>query len=183
MRKLFFFMMITVNGLYERGPWGIDWHNTDDEFNEFAIAQLDLMGTLVFGRRTYEGMVGYWPTPEAIASDPVVAAKMNRLPKIVVSRTLERASWSNTRVIKDPAEIAALKAEPGKDILLIGSSDLATSLATLGLIDEYRLIVNPIAFGEGKPVLKGLRADLSLKLEQTRTFKNGNVLLSYVPTV
>ena len=151
------------------------------EFQEFAIAQLDLMGTLVFGRRTYEGMVGYWPTPEAIASDPVVAAKINRLPKIVVSRTLERASWSNTRVIKDPAEIAALKGEPGKDILLIGSSDLATSLATLGLIDEYRLMVNPIAFGEGKPVLKGLGADLSLQLEKTRTFKNGNVLLYYVP--
>ena len=179
MKKLLFFMMTTANGLYERGPWEIDWHNTDDEFNEFAIEQLDRMDTLVFGRKTYEGMVGYWPTPEAIASDPIVAGKMNGLAKIVVSKTLERADWSNTRVVRDPSAIAALKREPGKDALLIGSSDLATSLGALGLIDEYRLMVNPIALGTGKPVLAGLTADLPLTLLGTRTFKNGNVLLTY----
>ena len=179
MKKLLFFMMTTANGLYERGPWEIDWHNTDDEFNDFAIEQLERMDTLVFGRKTYEGMVGYWPTPEAIASDPIVAGKMNGLPKIVVSKTLERADWSNTRVVRDPAAIAALKREPGKDALLIGSSDLAVSLGALGLIDEYRIMVNPIALGNGKPVLQGLTADLKLTLLRTRTFKNGNVLLAY----
>jgi len=181
MKKLYFFMMTTANGLYERGPWEIDWHNTDEEFNEFAIEQLGLMDTLVFGRRTYEGMVGYWPTPEAIASDPIVAGKMNGLPKVVVSKTLERADWSNTRVVRDPEAIAALKREPGKDALLIGSSDLATSLGALGLIDEYRIMVNPIALGNGKPVLAGLTSDLKLTLLRTRTFKNGNVLLTYAP--
>lgn len=181
MKKLIFFMMVTANGLYERGPWGIDWHNADTEFNEFAIEQLDLMDTLVFGRRTYEGMVTYWPTPEAIAEDPIVAGKMNGLSKIVVSRTLERADWNNARVVKDANEIGTLKREPGKDMLLIGSSDLATGLAALRLIDEYRLMVNPIALGEGTPVLKGLGADLGLSLLGTRTFKNGNVLLSYAP--
>ena len=179
MKKLYFFMMTTANGFYERGPWEIDWHNTDDEFNEFAIEQLDRMDTLVFGRKTYEGMVAYWPTPETIASDPIVAAKMNGLPKVVVSKTLERADWSNTRVVREPAAIAALKREPGEDALLIGSSDLAVSLSALGLIDEYRIMVNPIALGNGKPVLQGLNADLKLKLLRTRTFKNGNVLLTY----
>jgi dihydrofolate reductase len=172
-------MMITANGLYERGPWEIDWHNTDEEFNEFAIEQLELMDTLVFGRKTYEGMVRYWPTPEAIASDPIVAGKMNGLAKIVVSKTLDSADWSNTRIVRDPEAIAALKREPGKDALLIGSSDLATSLGTQGLIDEYRLMVAPVALGAGKPVLAGLAADLRLTLLRTRAFKNGNVLLTY----
>ena len=181
MRKLIFFMFVTANGLYERGPWGIDWHNTDDEFQAFSIGQLELMDTLVFGRKTYEGMAGYWPTAETVASDPVTAAKMNGFPKIVVSTTLERADWSNTRIVRDVDAIEAMKHEPGRDALLIGSSDLAVSLAALGLIDEYRIMVNPIAFGDGKPVLKGLKSDLGLTLRSTRTFKNGNVLLTYAP--
>jgi len=182
MKKLYFFMMTTANGLYERGPWQIDWHNTDEAFNDFAIEQLDRMDTLVFGRKTYEGMVGYWTTPEAIESDPIVAGKMNGMAKVVVSKTLARADWSNTRVVRDPEAIAALKREPGKDALLIGSSDLAVSLGALGLIDEYRIMVNPIALGNGKPVLQGLAADLKLRLLRTRTFTNGNVLLTYAAT-
>jgi dihydrofolate reductase len=181
MKKLYFFMMTTANGFYERGPWEIDWHNTDEEFNDFAIAQLDQMDTLVFGRKTYEGMAAYWPTPEPMESDPIVAGKMNGLPKVVVSRTLARADWNNTRLVRGPEAIAELKREPGKDALLIGSSDLAVSLGALGLIDEYRIMVNPIALPTGKPVLQGLSADLRLRLLGTRTFANGNVLLRYVP--
>ena len=181
MRRVWFFMMTTANGFYERGPWEIDWHNTDEEFNDFAIEQLEQMDTLVFGRKTYEGMAAYWPTPEPIASDPIVAGKMNGLAKVVVSKTLARADWSNTRVVREPEAIAALKREPGKDALLIGSSDLAVSLGALGLIDEYRIMVAPIAIGSGKPVLQGLVRDLKLTLLRTRTFKNGNVLLAYAP--
>jgi len=182
MKKLYFFMMVTANGLYERGPWQIDWHKVDEEFNEFAIGQLDQMDTLVFGRKTYEGMARYWPGPEALADDPGVARRMNGLTKLVVSKSLERADWSNTRIVRDPAAIGTMKREPGKDALLIGSSDLAVSLAALGLIDEYRLMVNPIALGAGKPVLAGLGADLGLTLLRSRAFKSGNVLLSYAPT-
>lgn len=182
MKRLSFFMMTTANGFYERGPWDIDWHHTDEEFNAFAIEQLDRMDTLVFGRKTYEGMVRYWPTQEAITSDPIVAGKMNSFAKIVVSKTLERAEWTNTKLVRDVDAIAAVKRESGKDALLIGSSELAASLAARGLIDEYRFMVNPIALGAGKPVLQGLGADLGLRLLGTRTFKNGNVLLSYSPT-
>ncbi len=181
MKKLFFFMMVSANGYYERGPWQIDWHNADEEFNEFAIAQLDQMDTLVFGRKTYEGMARYWPGPDALADDPGVAKRMNGLAKVVVSKSLERADWNNTRVVRDPAAVGEMKSEPGKDALLIGSSDLATSLAALGLIDEYRLMVAPIALGTGKAVLDGLGSDLELTLRATRTFKNGNVLLTYGP--
>jgi dihydrofolate reductase len=187
-RKLLHFMMVSANGFYERGlaadDWrNIDWHNVDDEFTAFAVEQLEAADTLVFGRVTYEGMASYWPTPEAIADSPATAEKMNSLPKIVVSTTLDRADWNNTRVIKGDLREAfsKLKREPGKDIFVLGSSDLTVSLADLGLVDEYRLMINPVALGSGKPVLQGLKGDLRLRLLEARTFANGNVLLRYEP--
>jgi dihydrofolate reductase len=187
-RKLLLFMMVSANGFYERGlgadDWrNIDWHNVDDEFTAFAVEQLEAVDTLVFGRVTYEGMASYWPTPEAIADSPETAEKMNSLPKIVVSTTLDRADWNNTRVIKGDLREAfsRLKREPGKDIIVLGSSDLTVSLADLGLVDEYRLMVSPVALGSGKPVLQGLKGDLSLRLLEARPFANGNVLLRYEP--
>jgi dihydrofolate reductase len=181
MRRLLFFMMVSANGYYERGRWEIDWHQTDEEFNDFAIKQLDEVGMLVFGRVTYEGMAAFWPTPEAIAAEPGTARRMNALPKVVVSRTLDRADWDNTRVVRSVDDVAALKREDGKDAIVFASSDLTVGLAERGLIDEYRLMVNPIAIPEGKPLFKGLARDLSLTLVGSRTFRNGNVLLRYAP--
>src|SRR5262245_20707387 len=170
MARVLFFMLISANGYYERGPWDIDWHNTDDQFNEFAIAQLDSVDTLVFGRRTYEGMASYWPTPEAIASDPEVATRMNGLAKVVISTTLQRADWANTRIVRRdvPAEIAKLKRESAKGVLVMASPDLAAALAEAGLIDEYRILVNPLFLATGKPLLAGLHADVRLTLREAR---------------
>ena len=188
MRKVVFFMMTTLNGLYERGRWdvdpnGIDWHQTDEEFEAFAAAQLGDADTILFGRVTYEGMATYWPTDEAIASDPEVAEKMNALPKVVFSRTLASVDWENSRLAgPDVAgEIRRLKALPGKDIIILASSDLAASLAADDLIDEYRIMLNPVLIGRGKPVFAGLASDVRLTLLATRTFGNGNVLLTYAP--
>jgi dihydrofolate reductase len=181
MRRLVFFMLVSANGYYERGRWEIDWHHTDEEFNAFAIEQLDEAGTLVFGRVTYEGMASFWPTPQGIEGEPGTAKRMNALPKLVVSRTLQRADWNNTRIARSIDDVAALKREEGKDALVLASSDLAVSLAERGLIDEYRLLVNPIALPEGKAVFKGLRRDLPLKLVGSRVFGTGNVLLRYEP--
>ena len=183
MRKVLFFMMTTLNGFYERGQWEIDWHNVDDEFTRFAIEQIESVDTLLFGRVTYEGMASYWPTPAAIADSPATAEQMNSLPKIVFSNTLEKAEWGNTRLVRGNAaeEVAGLKEQAGKDVIIFGSSDLAVSLAERGLIDEYRIMVNPILLGAGKPVFNGLNRDVPLKLLGTRTFKNGNVLLTYAP--
>jgi dihydrofolate reductase len=181
--RVLFFMMVTANGLYERGPWEIGWHNVDDEYNAFAIAQLESVGTLMFGRVTYEGMASYWPIPAAVADAPVVTEKMNSPPKLVVSGTLDRAEWNNTRVVRGDVAgaFAKLKEVPGKDALVMGSSDLAASLAELGLIDEYRLTVNPIALGDGKPVLNGMKSELRLRLLEARPFASGNVLLRHEP--
>lgn len=183
MRKIILFNMATLDGLFA-GPGGeIDWHHVDEEFNEFAIAQLNSAGGLLFGRVTYQGMASYWPTDVAIKNDPIVADKMNTLPKIVFSRTLERVEWNNTRLVKGniAEEISKLKQQPGKDLLLFGSADLASTLTNLGLIDEYRVMVNPVVLGNGKPLFTGMKEKLNLKLTSTKTFRNGNVLLCYQP--
>jgi dihydrofolate reductase len=188
MRKVVFFMMSTLNGFYERGRWdvdptSIDWHTVDDEFNSFAIDQLGEADTILFGRITYEGMATYWPTPEAIQDDSAVAEKMNTLPKVVFSHSLDRVDWQNSRLVRDdaPAEVRRLKEQPGRDIIILASSDLAASLAQEGLIDEYRVMVNPVLLGQGKPMLAGLAQDIHLTLLDTRIFPNGNVLLTYAP--
>ncbi len=183
MRRVLFFMMITVDG-YFAGPDGdIDWHNVDGEFNDFAIAQLNEVDTLLFGRETYQLMASYWPTPDAVQDDPVVAGKMNSLPKIVFSTTLGDATWQNTRLVKDNVvpEVTRLKQQDGRDLLILGSSRLASTFIDEGLLDEARLMVNPVALGRGKSLFAGINDRLKLRLTKTRTFGSGNVLLYYEP--
>jgi dihydrofolate reductase len=181
MRKIILFNMVSVDGLFEGPDGNIDWHRTDEEFNDFAIDQLNSAGGLLFGRLTYQLMASYWPN--AGQDDPDVAEKMNSLPKYVFSRTLQSADWENTRLVKDDAaaEVKRLKQEPGSDLFIFGSADLAAALTAQGLIDEYRLIINPVILGSGRPLFQYGQPPLKLKLVRTHTFKNGNVLLCYQP--
>jgi dihydrofolate reductase len=174
-------MATSLDGYFEGPDRDINWHYVDDEFNDFAIEQLESVDTLLFGRVTYELMAGYWPTPDANADDPVIAHRMNNLPKIVFSKTLSEVTWQNTRLVKEHfvEEISALKQQPGKDLIIFGSSDLAVTFIQHGLIDEYRIMVNPVVLGDGKLLFKGLQNRLHLKLLKTRTFKTGSVLLYY----
>ncbi len=183
MRKLFSFNMVTVDGFFEGRNQDIDWHNVDGEFNEFAIAQLHEIDTLVFGRVTYQMMATYWPTPAAVQDDPEVAGLMNRMPKVVVSRTLDKAEWQNTQLVKSlvAEEISRLKRQPGKDMAVFGSANLLESLIRAGLVDEHRIMVNPVMLGDGTPLFKRSQDKTALELVQTRTFRNGNVLLCYRP--
>jgi dihydrofolate reductase len=181
MRNIFLFVMVTIDGFFEGPSHEIDWHHVDDEFNEFAINQLHEIDTLLFGRVTYEGMAGFWPTPFAREHDPIVASLMNQMPKIVFSTTLNKAEWSNSRLVKAQVaeEIAQLKQQPGKDIAIFGSSDLAVSLMQMGLLDELRMMVNPVVLGGGKRLFTGMQAQQRLNLSKTRAFRSGNVLLQY----
>jgi dihydrofolate reductase len=181
MRKLYLFDMITLDGFFEGPNREIEWHNVDEEFNDFAIEQLGSTDILLFGRVTYELMAGYWPTATAIKNDPTIAGRMNSISKIVFSKTLQQADWHNTRLIREnPAgEISILKQQPGKDIAIFGSAELATGLRELDLIDEYRIMVNPVVLGSGKPLFKGIHDKLKLRLLKTKTFGSGNVLLYY----
>ena len=183
MRKLFVFNLVTLDGYFEGPNREIDWHNVDAEFNEYAIDMLNSVDALIFGRVTYDLMASYWPTPDAIKNDPIVAEKMNTLPKIVFSRTLEKVEWNNTRLVKAniEEEIKKMKKQSGKDMALLGSGSILSQFARQGLMDEYRIMVNPVVLGDGKPLFKDIKDRLNLKLTNTRTFGNGNVLLYYQP--
>lgn len=185
MRKVILFNMLTLDGFFA-GPDGeIDWHNVDEEFNDFSIQQTGSAGGLIFGRRTYELMAGYWPTPAAAADDPQVTEIMNRLPKYVFSRTLDEAGWHNTRLIKEDvvAEVKKLKAGTGGDLFIVGSANLAGTFLKEGLLDEIRVIINPVLLGDGRTLFEGLPGTVELELLNSRTFRSGNVLLYYRPKV
>ncbi len=175
--------MVTLDGFFE-GPNGdISWHNAgNQEFNDFAIEQMSTVDTLVFGRKTYQMMASYWPTETAIQSDPIVADLMNRISKIVFSRTLKTVDWQNTRLVSDNAaqEIRNLKSQAGKDLAIFGSANLIASI--MDEIDEHRVMINPILLGQGTPLFRDTGEKLMLKLAGSRTFDSGNVLLTYQPT-
>jgi dihydrofolate reductase len=183
MRKLIAFNLVTLDGFFEGPNHDLSWHNVDAEFNDFTIEQCNAGDTLVFGRVTYQLMARFWPKPDAIKNDPIVADYMNRTPKIVFSRTLEKAEWNNTRVVRDHVaeEIAKLKQQPGKDIAVFGSANLLSTLMQLDLVDEHRIMVNPVILGNGTPLFKTSKDKQNLKLVRTKTFGNGNVLLCYQP--
>ena len=175
--------MVSVDGCFEGPEKEIDWHNVDEEFNDYTVILLNKVDALLFGRVTYQLMEGYWPSPSAIKNDPVVAGKMNDLPKIVFSKTMANVKWKNTRLIKEniAEEITKLKQAPGKDMAIFGSSNLSLTFIDLGLIDEYRIMINPVILGKGKSLFQGLDRTLNLKFIEARTFNSGNVMLYYHP--
>ena len=182
MRKMFSFMIMSADGYHADPGRALGWQTIDEEFSQFALAQLREAGTLLFGRVTYEGMAAFWPTPAGEESDPEVAKAMNTVPKIVISRTLAQATWAGTQVVSTDAEqeLARLKQRPGKDIVIPGSSTLTAGLLQTGLLDELRIMVNPVILGQGRSLFAGA-GKTSLKLLKTQRFTSGNVLLYYQP--
>ncbi len=183
MPKLISFNFISLDGYYKGPNEDISWNKPDPEWNEYAIEGAKSGSRLVFGRVTYQMMASYWPTALAAQNNPGLAPRMNDSHKIVFSRTLEKTEWNNTTLIKDdmPGAIRQLKQNPGTDMTILGSGTIVTQLAGLGLIDEFQIMLIPVAIGNGTPLFKGINHKLNLKLKSTRTFKNGNVLLCYEP--
>jgi dihydrofolate reductase len=185
MRNLVVFNHVTLDGYFVDTKGDMSWaHRKEDaEWSKFVAdnASAGAGGQMVFGRITYELMASYWPTPAAVKNDPIVAEGMNSAPKVVFSRTLDTASWKNTKVVKGDlaGEVRKMKEDAGKDILIFGSGTIVSQLAQEGLIDEYRIIVNPLAIGKGRTMFEGIKDKMTLKLGNTRAFGNGNVLLTY----
>ena len=183
MRKIIWMMSVSLDGFIEGPDRELDWHMVDDELHTHFNEQLGAMGGFLDGRVTYELMAGFWPTADADPSStpPVVefARIWRDMPKIVYSRTLERADW-NTTVVRDvvPEEVMELKAQPGGD-MVIGGANLAATFMRHDLIDEYRLYVHPVVIGRGKPLFPTSDAKIDLRLAETRPFGNGVVLLRY----
>jgi dihydrofolate reductase len=177
------FIFISLDGFYE-GPNGeLDWPNVDPEFNDFAVRQLDEADTLGCGRATYEHMAAYWPTEQAMANDPAITSRMNDKKKLVFSTTLTDANWSGTTVVRGEAieHVPAIKAAPGKEVLVIGSAHLTVNLAQAGVLDELRVMIFPIVLGQGRSLFEDLKGCVSLTLLRVRQFDSGNLLLTYRP--
>ncbi|MFH1119263.1 MAG: dihydrofolate reductase family protein [Bacteroidota bacterium] len=183
MRKLSAFSFITLNGFTHGTDGDISWHRHGEEENHYASESLKPGNVLLFGRVTYEMMASYWPTPMAAENDPVVAAGMNKALKIVFSTTLKSAGWENTRIISSNVveAVMVMKNQPGPDITILGSGSILSQLAGHGLVDEYQIMIDPVAIGSGVPVFNGIGQKLELNLTGVQTFKSGVVLLGYVP--
>jgi len=179
MRRLVAWNLMTLDGQFEgKTPWNLDFHETvwGDELHEFSLKQGKEIGTVLFGRRTYEGMASYWSTATGEIAD-----MMNTIEKAVATRTLDEATWNNTRLLKGDAveAVRALKAEDGKDIFVFGSAELLDSLLKAGLVDEYRICLAPVVLGGGNPLFKPQEKELRMRLESVRQLKTGGVVLTY----
>ena len=185
-RKLGAFLQISLDGYFcdPRGDMSFAHKPPGDaEWNEFVTGNATGGGMLLFGRTTYDMMAAWWPTPMAAQAMPEVAARMNATPKIVFSRTLRSADWSNTKLVKDDVvgTIRRMKDEAGPDMAILGSGSIVTQLAGAGLLNTLQVVVNPIALGSGKSLLSGLTKRLDFMLTNTRVFANGAVVLWYAP--
>ncbi len=179
MRRLVAWNLMTLDGYFEgRTPWDLDFHETvwGAELESFSLEQMQEMSTLLFGRRTYEGMASHWSKATGAVAD-----MMNAIEKAVASRMLEAADWNNTRLLKGDAveTVKTLKAEDGKDICVFGSADLLSSLLKARLVDEYRVCVAPVVLGAGTPLFKPQDRQIKMRLKSARALKSGGTILTY----
>ncbi|MBR1122743.1 dihydrofolate reductase [Bradyrhizobium lablabi] len=179
MARLIMWNLMTLDGFVEGPNRDISWHADvwGEELEKLGIEQCKAAGGLMFGRITYELMASHWPNAKGKVAD-----FMNALPKYVFSRTLKTSAWNNTQMFDTdvPGTVARIKRESARDILLLGSADLSKSLIPHGLIDEFRIALNPILLGGGSPLFKqGER--VKLKLIDSRPLSTGVVILRYEP--
>ena len=183
MGKLNSFTFITLNGYYKGSNEDISWHRHDGGTAEYAIDSSSSGNILLFGRITYEMMEQFWPTPQAYKMFPIVAENMNKAEKIVFSKTLMKVNWNNSRLIKENMinEIKKLKQSSDNNMTLLGSGNILTQLSENGLIDEYQIMIDPVAINKGTSIFEGISKILKLVLTKTKIFENGVVLLFNKP--
>jgi dihydrofolate reductase len=182
MRKIVAFNFLTVNGHFKGLNEDISWHIHGDEGNKFSEKQLEADNILLFGRKTYEMMSGFWPTKMAYDTFPLIADRMNNSEKIVLTNTLKKVDWKNTTIVAGDAieKIRQLKTTKGKNITILGSGTIINQFTDVGLIDEYEFLIDPLATGKGTSIFEGIKNKLDLILISSKTFKeSGSVLLSY----
>jgi dihydrofolate reductase len=195
MRRIVAFNRVSVDGYFATTDGKLDWAVPEDQLEKEAASGLTEAATMLFGRKTYQMFESFWPNAakeSGTAPDPhakgrrspelaAMAKWINEAEKIVFSRTLEKVTWQNSRLIQelDPKEIDALKRTSGGDIMLFGSGSIASTLTEHHLIDEYQYIVNPILLGDGKLLIRGVPNTLRVKLVESKSYPSGNVKLRY----
>ncbi|MEO7734267.1 MAG: dihydrofolate reductase family protein [Kofleriaceae bacterium] len=195
MRRIIMFNRVSADGYFATTDGQLDWPVPEPTLDAAAAGRIAEPGTILFGRVTYQGFESFWP--RAIDDSPTAPAPhgeprrspelramgvwINRATKLVFSKTLTKVTWQGARLIRafNPAEIAALKREPGNDIMIFGSGTIVSQLTQHGLIDEYQLVVAPILLGDGKSLFRGIPAHTRLRLEESTAYPNGNVVLRY----
>lgn len=186
MRTLNVFNNVSLDGYFVDANGDMNWAysvSPDPEFDAFVSNNAQSGAILLFGRITYDMMAGYWPTEQAMKTMPAVAESMNRAEKIVFSRTMKKATWDNTRLVKGDIvrEVRALKQQAGADMVILGSGSIVSQLTQAGLIDSFQVVVVPVILGGGRTMFDGVKDRIPLKLTHSRTFRNGKVVLTYEP--
>lgn len=181
MRKVVVWNLVTLDGYFEGGKGELDWFVVNEEFIEASRDMFKEFDTILFGRKTYRMMEKYWPMADD--NDPTITHHMNKLPKIVFSKTLAKAEWNNSKIIKEniAEEIHEMKKLPGKDMVIFGSGEIVSFLTNQGLIDEYRIILNPVILGGGNPMFKNINVNVKMNLIKSKKLKSGVMILFYQP--
>jgi dihydrofolate reductase len=186
MRKVISLMHISLDGFAADAGGGFDWIVYDEsiakDVQDEILATVD---TAIYGRATYLGMYNYWPTvpgnPESSEGEIRHANWVQNVQKLVFSTTLDKAEWNNTRLIKKNVaeEMTKLKEQPGKNMMIFGSPRLVHTFAELGLINEYRLTISPVALGSGVPLFNGGAGNVNLKLLHSKSYDVGVIGARY----
>jgi len=183
MRKITSFIFQSLNGFYKGADEDISWHVHSEEGNEYSEKEMQADNILLFGSVTYELMYNFWPTKSAYEHFPVVAERMNSSEKIVLSNSLKKSEWNNTSIISGDTvqKIRELKSTKGKDITILGSGKVVRSLTDAVLIDEYKIMIDPVALGEGTSIFSGIKNNADLKFKSLNTFsKSGVIGITYI---
>lgn len=194
MRRITVFERLTADGYFAAPDGNLDWAVPDDALDEDGAAAMPHTDTILFGRRTYEMFESFWPQlqasptmagPHGRRSQAILAMAtwIDAARKVVFSRSRSELTWHNSELRRalDPHEIEAMKREPGKDIIVLGSGTIVSQLTEHGLIDEYSLVINPTFLGNGRPMMTGLAKAANLDLLEVKAYASGNVMLRYAP--
>lgn len=181
-RKLTVFNNVSLDGFFTDASGDMSWaHARDEEWQRFTNENAGGEAEVIYGRKTWQLMASFWPTPQAKQMLPTVASSMNRMRKYVISRSLQKAEWENSQLIRGDlaTEVRRLKSESGPGLLIMGSGEIVSQLTQAGLIDHYQIVTVPIVIGKGRSLFEGVTARPRLTLEKTRSFGNGNVVAWY----
>ena len=193
MRRVILSMAISLDGMTARADGDLGWFRTDGDFELEMLDLLRSVDRILLGRVSYELLADYWPTAGTAAAqdapggftsrerEVAFAELMNSIPKIVYSRKLTQARWGPAAVVKEVVadDVARMKRESGKDLVLFAGANLAATFMNLDLIDEYQLLVHPVVLAEGLPLFDHVSRERALTLVRTKTFPSGVVLLQY----
>ncbi|WP_167483016.1 dihydrofolate reductase family protein [Leptospira perdikensis] len=174
------FLFLSLDGFYKGENEDISWHSHGPEESKFSEDNLNSGNTLLFGKRTFQMMESFWTSESAFQTFPMVAKQMQNAPKLVLSHSKLNTKWKHTDTLEPNwvQQILQLK-EKGTSITILGSGEVVRQCSDLGLLDHYSLMVDPIAIGKGESLFGGLKSTQSLKLESTKSFASGSVLLNY----